>query len=156
MPVTYVSGDPLLTKAQVLAFGHNVRGRAELDTLTTALQTRYPAAFATYGKYCRSERLKAGQMWLWRESQPMLGFMVVRASSVGATRMRYVESVALTLARDYQRENIHSIAIAPLGSPEEWPHLQPVLDYWLGCSSLPCVIYQQVIPGQPAESEFGG
>jgi hypothetical protein len=151
MPVTYVSGDPLLTRMQLLAFGHNQRGRTELGAFETALFTQQPAAFATFSKQCRSQRIKAGQMWLWRESQPMLGFMVIRASSVGATRVRYVEAIALTLARDYQREGLRSVAFAPLGTREEWPHLKPVLEYWLGPSALTCVVYEQYLPGVAAE-----
>lgn len=151
MPTTYVSGDPLLTSAQILAFGHNVRGRTELGALETELLNRYPAAFASYSKQCRSGRIKTGQLWIWRESQPMLGFMVVRESSVGATRVRFVESVALNLARDYQREGIHSIAIAPPGSREEWPNLKPVLELWLGRAALPCYVYEQYLPGIKAE-----
>jgi len=150
MPITYLSGDPWLTGAQLLAFGHNARGRSELGALETQLFTRYPAAFASYRKRCHSGRIKAGEMWVWRESQPMLGFMVVRAAPVGATRLRYVEAIALTLARDYQRDGIRSVAIAPLGSREEWPHLRPLLDYWLGRSSLPCFVYEHYLPGVQA------
>lgn len=151
MPITYLNGDPLLTRADVLAFGHNALGRAEMGALETELYTRYPAAFATYHKRCRSGRIQAGQFWLWHESQPRLAFLVIRASAVGATRVRYVEHIALTLARDFQREGIPSIAIAPLGSREEWPNLKPVLDYWLGRSSLPAFVYEQYLPGIPAE-----
>ena len=69
MPITYVSGDPLLTRAQSLAFGHNAKGRSELGALEIILLHHYPAAFATYGKNCRSGRIKAGGLWTWRESQ---------------------------------------------------------------------------------------
>ncbi|MBZ0300357.1 MAG: hypothetical protein K8J31_11470 [Anaerolineae bacterium] len=153
MPVTYLSGDPLLTRAQILAVGHNARGRAELGALETLLFTRQPAAFASYSKHCRSGRITAGQLWIWRESQPMLAFLAVRASAVGATRVRYVESIALTLARDYQRDGIRSIALAPLGSREEWPYLKPVLDRWLSRSALPCIVYEQYLPGVQAEPD---
>lgn len=152
MPITYLNGDPLLTDAEILAFGHNAQGRAELGALETLLYTRHPAAFATYSKRCRSGRIQAGQFWLWNESRPRLAFLAVRASPVGATRVRYVEQIALTLARDYQREGIRSIAFAPLGSREEWPHLKPILDYWLARASLPCFVYEQYLPGVQAET----
>lgn len=151
MPVTYVSGDPLLTQAQLLAFGCNARGRAEVDALQTLLLNRHPAAFATFHKQCRSERIKAGSLWIWRQSRPMLGFMVVRDAPMGATRLRYVETIVLTLARDFRLDGVTSLAIAPLGDPGEWPILQPVIQHWLGPSSLPCVIYERYIPGLAAE-----
>ena len=151
MPITYVSGDPLLTNAQILAFGHNAKGRTELGIFETLLLNRYPAAFATFGKSCRSGKIKTGGLWIWRETRPALGFMVVRESSVGATRLRYVEAIALGLARDFHLDGIRSIAIAPLGDSQEWPMLKPVLDYWLGQSALSCVIYEQYLPGIKAE-----
>jgi hypothetical protein len=152
MPITYLSGDPLLTRAQVLAFGHNAKGRTESGILETILLNRYPAAFATFGKNCRGGKIKAGSLWVWRESQPALGFMVVRESSVGATRLRYVEAIALGLARDFRLEGIRSIAIAPLGDSLEWPAFKPVLDYWLGQSALTCLVYEQYAAGVAAEA----
>lgn len=151
MPLRFVSGDPFLSQAQVLAFGFNILGRAEVDPFHTNLIQRYPAAFASYGRQCRQQRIHTGQFWLWRENRPMLGFMVVRASPVGATRIRYVESIALSLARDYRREGIASMAIAPLGTALEWPALKPVLERWLDRSNLDCVVYETYQPGVVAE-----
>ncbi len=151
MPVTYVTGDPLLTRAQVLAFGYNAKGRTEVSTLETQLLDLYPAAFATFGKQCRSERIKPGAFWVWRESAPQLAFMVVRETSVGATRLRYVESALMTLARDYRQYNITSMALARLGDGEEWRALKPVVDYWLKACPLPVVVYDGYVQGTKAE-----
>ncbi len=152
MPITYVNGDPLLTRSQMLAFGYNAQGRTEVGPLATELLNRYPAAFATYSKQCRSQRIKAGQLWTWYETQPQLGFLVVRESSVGATRLRYVDGLALQLARDYQRNNIQSIAIAPLGDQAEWPPIKQILERWLQPVALPCTIYETYLPGVAAEA----
>lgn len=152
MPLTFVTGDPLRTRAQWLAFGSNALGRTETGALASELLRRYPAAFASYGKQCRRKRIQTGTLWTWRESQPRLGFMVVRASPVGATRLRYVENIALSLARDYRRDNIASIAIAPLGSRSEWPHIKPVLTRWLNNLELECVVYEDYVPGVAAEA----
>lgn len=155
MTLTFVSGDPFLTSAQVLAFGYNAVGRTETTPLATTLLNRYPAAFASYGKLCRAGRIHTGMLWLWRETTPALGFMVVRDSSVGATRQRYVESVVMTLARDYKLDNIHSIALAAPGRAEEWAPLKEIITYWLGKSSLPVVVYENYLPGIRAEESFG-
>lgn len=154
MSITFVSGDLLLTRAQVLAFGYNASGRTETGALEMALLNRYPAAFATYGKYCRAGRIKTGTMWLWRETKPALGFMVVRETAVGATRLRYVEAVAMTLARDYKLDNIRSVAMALPGSPLEAPSLKEILTHWLDKSSLPVVVYEHYIPNVQAEEHF--
>lgn len=143
MPVNYVNEDPLLTPAQTLAFGFNARGRVEVNERETRLYDRYPTAFATYRKQCQSGRIQPGMLWLWRESQPGLLFMVVRESQVGMTRLRFVEQVVMTLARDYPLYGVTSLALVPLGSREEWPFLRPVVDYWLTMSGLPITIYEQ-------------
>jgi hypothetical protein len=147
MPITYVSGDPLLTRAQTLAFGHNVTGRTELGLLETRLLQQFPAAFATYGKQCRGGRIKTGSLWMWRESTPLLGFMVVRESSVGATRLRYIDSIALQIAREYRLFGLTSLAIAPLTGKEEWPSIKPVFEQWLAKCPLPVVIYERYEAG---------
>jgi hypothetical protein len=151
MSVTYISGDPLLTKQQVLALGHNAKGRTELGALETHLLNHYPAAFSTYSKQCRSGRVKPGTFWVWRESLPFLAFLVVRETSVGATRMRFVESNIMTLARDFRLHGITSLALAPLGEREEWAAVKPVIDYWLSPSPLSVMVYEQYVPGVRGE-----
>jgi len=151
MPVTYTSGDPLLTRAQVLAFGHNRKGSTEVGPLETILLHQYPAAFATYSKQCRSGRIKSGTFWMWRESQPQLAFMAVRESPVGATRLRYVEAAVMLLARDFRLHNITSLALMRPCDREEWPALKPVVDYWLRGSPLPVVVYEEYAAGVRGE-----
>jgi hypothetical protein len=147
MPVTYVTGDPLLTGAQALAFGYNAKGRTEVGPLETRLLDLYPAAFASFGKQCRSERVRPGMFWIWRESRPHLMFMAVRETSVGATRVRFVESVVMTLTRDYRLHGLTSLALMRPGSGEEWPAFKPVVDYWLKGCPLPVVVYETYAPG---------
>jgi hypothetical protein len=143
MPVRYVSGDPLLTGAQTLAFGHNARARTEVGVLETRLLNLFPAAFATFRKQCQGGRIKPGGLWGWRECQPHLLFMVVRETSVGATRVRFVESAMMTVARDHSLYGLTSLAIAPLGDGAEWTALKPVMDYWLGQCELEVVVYER-------------
>lgn len=151
MPLTYVSGDPLLTRQQVLAFGMNAAGRTETTPLAAALLARYPTAFASYGKLCRQGRIETGTIWYWRETQPALAFMVVRETAVGATRLRFADAVAMTLARDYPREGIRSMALAPLGAEHEAQDLKTTLERWLAKVALPLVFYEAYQPGVAAE-----
>ncbi|NDJ59719.1 MAG: hypothetical protein GYB67_01265 [Chloroflexi bacterium] len=154
MPVTYVKGDPLLTRAQILAFGHNARGRPEQSPLALALQQRYPAAFASYTRQCRQGRIQPGMFWRWSEARPTLGFMVVRESPVGATRLRFVDTVVLLLARDHRREAIGSVALTPPGSSDEWPQHRELIERWLAASALPVVVYTTYQPGVTAAEPF--
>jgi hypothetical protein len=151
MPLTYLSGDPLLTRQQILAFGSNAAGRTETTPLAAALFNRYPAAFASYGKLCHQGKIQAGMTWYWYESKPALAFMVVRETPVGATRLRQVDAVIMALARDYRTENIRSVAIAPLGANHENEAIREVLDRWLSKTSLPVTAYTGYQPGAAAE-----
>lgn len=141
MTFSYTSGDPLATSAQVLAFGYNARGRAEVQPLQMALMQRQPAAFAAYGKACRAGRITPGMVWLWRESLPWLGFIVLRESSVGPARVRHAQHAALRLARDYRLEGITSVALAGLCTPQELPPIAEAMAYWLARVELEVNLY---------------
>lgn len=151
MPVKIVQGDPLLTRTQALAFGHNARGRSEPDTLVTTLMQRYPAAFSQQRKQARGGKLRPGDIFIYRDTTPALAFLIVRLTAAGATRYRHVQTVALYLARDYRYHMLESIAIAPLGTTEEWPQLIPVLADLLHPSPLHVTIYERMVPGLAAE-----
>ena len=142
MPLEWLQGDPLTTTAQTLAFGWNARGRIEVGTLETRLYTAYPTAFAAFGKAARAGRLKAGTVWVWSETRPRLAFLVVRESSVGSTRERYLHAAFLALARDYHLYGIESLALSPLVTAAEWSAFQTVLTYWFGRGKLPVSAYQ--------------
>ena len=145
MPITVVAGDLLTTQAQTLAFGFNAKGRVEVGGLETRLYDAYPSAFASFRKQCNSGRIKPGMLWMWREAQFNLLFLVVRESSVGMTRMRYVENTLMTIARDYPLYGLTSIALAALGSKDEWVLLRPVVDYWLKMCPLPVTVYDEMM-----------
>lgn len=142
MPLSYVSGDPLLTRQQTLVFGYNARAKMEVGALETRLLDAYPAAFASYRKQCQHGRIQPGDFWIWRESHPQLMFWIIRETAQGPTRLRYVETAVMTVARDYRLYGLDSLAIAPLGRSDEWPLLKPVLDYWLAAGPLPVVVYE--------------
>jgi hypothetical protein len=153
MPLITISGDPLLTQMQTLGFGFNARAAAEVGALETRLIDRYPAAFSSYRKQCHNGRIKPGAIWMWRESRPFLAFLVIRESAQGPTRLRFLEAAMMALARDYRLYGLESLALAPLGSREEWPLLKPVVDYWLTDCPLPVVIYEQYLPGVAEENQ---
>ena len=143
MPLQFVTGDPLLDEAPILAIDHNRKGRQELEPLHMALMQKYPAAFSVYKRQCRKERINAGQYWLWQESRPKLLFLPVRDSAFGATRLRYVQAVAMQIARNYRLEGLKSLAIAPLGRPHERDEINKVLAMWLQRLPIDVIIYTE-------------
>lgn len=154
MSLSYVSGDPLLTQQHILAFGSNAAGRSETTPLATALLTRYPAAFSSYSKLCNQGKIKPGTIWFWHETKPALAFLVVRETPVGATRLRYVDTVMMALARDYRRDGLRSIALAPLGAEHEQNVIQEVIERWLSKSALPIIVYNRYQSGVATETSL--
>ncbi|MBE2270552.1 MAG: hypothetical protein IAE80_20110 [Anaerolinea sp.] len=139
MAITYLSDNPLTTSAHVLLFGTNAQGRIEQDALTIALHARCPTAFAAFSRQCRADKISAGKLWYWWDCQPALGFMVIRESPFGATRLRYVESVIMGLARDYQRDGVKSAAL--ILPPTDQDDVKALLDRWFGTSALAVSVY---------------
>jgi hypothetical protein len=154
MTILYVSGDPFLTRAPLLAFGWNALGRAETDSLAAALQTRYPTAFAAFGKQARQDRIQIGTLWTWRDTRPALGFMVVRESPYGTTRVRHVEAIAMMLARDHQREQITSMALVLPGMAYDAPTMCAALERWIAKIALPIVVYTDYAPNVRADESI--
>ena len=64
MPLKFVSGDPLLTQCDMLAFAHNARGQTELDVFTQRLMQKFPPAFSNYGQRCRRGKQNAGDLFI--------------------------------------------------------------------------------------------
>lgn len=151
MPLTFVTGDPALTKAAVLVLGHNAKGRTELDDFSMNLMRQQPAAFSGYMRQARQGRQKGGELYLWTQSVPQLLFLTVRDSAVGATRLRHVQKALITIARDYSLYRIPTLAIAPLGNRYEQHEIQALYAIWLGNVNLPIVVYSGYQPGVQAE-----
>lgn len=141
MPLELATGDPLTTDAEWLAIGHNARGRIELGDFETRIANLYPAAVAMFQRRARAGKHPAGTFWQWHESQPRLLFLSARDSSVSPVRLRHIQQLFLTLARDYTLYNINSLAIAPLGTPQEQPDIVSIAQMWLAPGALPVTLY---------------
>ena len=155
MPLIIVDGDPLLTRCSTLGIGHNAKGRTENTPFTMAVMRRYPAAFSTYTRQAKKDRQQVGTLFSWNETTPRLLFMTVRASSVGATRLRYVQQIALTIARDYRLYQLDNLAIAPLGDKQEQPEILRLLETWFDKSKLPVIAYREYQEGVQADERLG-
>lgn len=154
MPIQFVSGDPLLTQCQTLAIGHNRLGRTENTPLSMQMMHQYPVAYANYERQCKKQAQASGTLFLWTQSRPQILFLTVRDSSVGATRLRHVQSCLMTLARDYLRYNIRSLALAPLGDNDTQADIQQLLLTYFEKSKLQVVTYQNYQAGIKADESL--
>ncbi len=154
MPMITVSGDPLLTECQVLAFGYNARGQSESRAEQIYLSQTFPAMFSVFRRQTRKGKLKAGDVWQWNETTPSFSIWIVRQSAYGATRIRYVQSIAMNFVRDYQLYNIQSLAIIRVGTLLEYEEFEPIFKQWLDPLPIPIVIYDGYEAGVKADESI--
>ena len=151
MPLITVSGDPLLTNCQVVAFGYNARGQSESRAEQIRLYQTYPAIFSVFRRQARKGKIKSGIAWHWNETTPNFALWIIRESSFGATRIRYVQSIVMNFVRDYKLYNIRSLALIRPGTPIEYEELHPILEQWLDPLPIPIVLYETYESGIKAD-----
>lgn len=142
-----VQGDVRHTRAQSILLGLNARGQVDVNPLETALRDQYPVFYSDY----RRRNLTSGDLWFFHESKPKIIGAVIRDSASGATKLRYLEHALLLLRQQWQLEGVTSLAIAPLGTSEEWPDLKTLLAEHLRLMNLPVVVYDAYVANQPAD-----
>ena len=142
MSITFTRGDIRKTKAQTLMLGLNARGQVEVNPLETALRDQFPVFYSDYRRLGRTGALIPGEWWFFREAKPWLLGAVLRDGPNSSTRLRHLEQVLITLRRDWQREGLKSLAIAPLASgPEAAPIRALIVDY-LKDGPIPVEFYE--------------
>ena len=145
MSITFTRGDIRKTKAQTLMLGLNARGQVEVNPLETALRDQFPVFYSEYRRLGRTGALVPGEWWFFREATPWLLGAVLRDGPNTSTRLRHLEQVLITLRRDWQREGLKSLAIAPLASgPEAAPIRALIVDY-LKDGPFPVEFYEEFV-----------
>lgn len=151
MAVHFVKGDVTLTRAQSILLALNSHGQVEVSPLETQLRDLYPVFFSEYRRMGRNEHLTPGQVWIFRESIPWFVGAVVRDSAQGIIKLRYLEQVLTQLRLEWRRENLESLAIAPMGDDLAWPALRALLEELLVYIPIPIFVYETYIPQQKVD-----
>lgn len=141
MPVTLVTGDILRDPAAALLVGMNAAGRIEATAFFARLADAFPAALSGLRRAAAAGQIQPGGLWLWQAGHPILGFLIVRETPVGAARSRYVEAAVREFARIYRLEGITSAAIGALGADHEWDEHRTIVERWLGPLPIPIALY---------------
>ena len=123
--------------------GLNACGQVEVNPLETALRDQFPVFYSEYRRLGRSDALIPGQWWFFRESTPWLVGAILRDSPNSSTRLRHLENILITLRRDWQREGLKSLAIAPLGTDIEQAPIRALVEDYLKNGPIPVEFYEQ-------------
>ena len=151
MSINIVKGDIRLTAAQTICLGMNARGQVEVTPLETSLRDTYPVFYSEFRRMGRGGLLREGQLWIFRDSTPWFAAMIIKDSGSSPPRLRHLEQALVNLRRDWQREQLRTLAIAPIGDELEWQSIRMLIRDYLNPLPIPVLLYEAHIPGQAAD-----
>ncbi len=158
--ISEVTGDILLSKAQVIAHGvapddHFNQG------LALALRQEYPAMAKDFRHYCQVSHPKAGEVWAWAgaDGRRVVNLMTQEApktkqSHPGKATTHNVNVALRALRKLIEEEDFKSIALPRLATGVgglDWQDVRPLIDNHLGDLDIPIYIYTTYQSGVPAE-----
>ena len=154
-----VSGDILLTNAQVIA--HGVAPNDSFHQgLALQLREQWPALYKDFRHYCQTQHPKAGEIWSWMGAS---GKRIVNlftqdaayehGSKPGKATTHNVGHALRELHKLALAENFTSIALPRLATGVgglEWDEVKPLVEQHLGSLNVPIVVYTTYHAGQKA------
>ena len=158
-----VSGDILLSKAQVIA--HGVAPGDHFDSgLALSLRKRYPTMYKDFRHFCKVGNPRGGDTWTWG------GVGGVRVVSLftqdpaksqnakpGAATVRNVNQALKQLAKEVRKEGYASVALPRLATGVgrlSWDEVKPLMQQHLGGLGIPVVVYSEYHAGVQAEESL--
>lgn len=154
-----VSGDILLTNAQVIA--HGVAPNDPFNQgLAMQLREQWPALYKDFRHYCQTQHPKAGELWSWMGAS---GKRIVNlftqdaayehGSRPGKASTHNVGHALRELHKVAAAEHFTSIALPRLATGVgglDWNEVKPLVEQHLGSLGIPIVIYTTYHAGQKA------
>ena len=157
-----VSGDILLSKAEVLA--HGIAPGDHFDSgLALALRERWPAMYKDFRHFCNQQHPDAGKLWLW--SGPGLRIanlftqegVPANGGHPGKATIANVNQALRELRHLIAKEGIMSVALPRLATGVgglDWAEVQPLVERHLGDLGIPVIIYTEYHNGVTASEKL--
>lgn len=158
--IQQVSGDILLSKAQVIA-----HGLAPKDSMTQglalSLHQKYPAMHKEFHRWCCQQNPQPGEAWVWGGAgrQRIVNLLTQAGAEghvahPGRASLKHVRDSLKALAKLARQESFKSIALPRLATGVgglEWADVWPVIQEQLGELDIPVVVYSEFHAGQKAQ-----
>ena len=155
-----VSGDILLTRAQVIA--HGVAPNDDFHSgLALALREEWPALYKDFRHFLHQQHPDPGGLWMWggtnglrivnlftQEPAPHAGAHAGRATT------GHVNHALRALHKLAEKEKFTSIALPRLATGVgglEWSEVAPLIEHHLSDLDIPVIVYENFVAGQRAE-----
>jgi O-acetyl-ADP-ribose deacetylase (regulator of RNase III) len=154
-----VSGDILLSKAQVVA--HGVAPADHFNQgLALSLREQYPAMAKDFRHYCQVSHPKAGEIWAWAgaDGKRVVNLMVQeeapsKQSRPGKASTHNVNVALRNLRSLIEEEKFESVALPRLATGVgglDWDEVKPLIENHLGDLSVPVYLYTTFKAGEQA------
>jgi O-acetyl-ADP-ribose deacetylase (regulator of RNase III) len=161
--IHFVSGDILLSRAQVVA--HGVAANDPMTQgLALALRERFPALQKDYHHWCQQTHPAPGAAWLWGAAGGVRIVQLLtqdvapgRHARPGRATLPNLRAALRGLAKMAEAEAFTSIALPRLATGVgglTWEDVLPVIEERLGGLSIPVFVYATYRPGKAAEEPF--
>jgi O-acetyl-ADP-ribose deacetylase (regulator of RNase III) len=147
-----VSGDILLTNAQVIA-----HGVAPLDSFSTglalSLRERWPSLYKDFRHYCQTYHPEPGSLWSWMgaDSKVVVSLFTQEPPASqhhggrpGRASLKHVGHALRELEKLARAEKWRSIAMSRLATGVgglEWRDVHPLVAQHLGSLGIPVYVY---------------
>ena len=155
-----VSGDILLSKAQVIA--HGVAPNDPMKQgLALALHDKFPAMHKDFHHWCNQQHPAVGRAWIWSGAG---GVRIVNlltqeggyehGARPGKASLKHVRDALRELAQLAVSEGFTSLALPRLATGVgglEWSEVKPVIESRLGELAIPVYVYSEFHAGQVAQ-----
>lgn len=155
-----VTGDILLTEAQVIA--HGIAPNDDFKQgLALALRERWPAMVKDFRHYCHTDKPRAGTAWMWGGPGGMriVNLLTQEAAAnpggrPGRAQPEHVHHALRELREMAREEGFESIAIPRLSTGVggmEWEDVLPEIRRELGDLGIPIIVYETYRQGLKAD-----
>ncbi|HEY9193014.1 MAG TPA: macro domain-containing protein [Methyloversatilis sp.] len=163
-----VTGDILLSKAQIIAHGIAVQEHFD-HGLALALRERWPSMARDYRHAQHGRHLSAGAAWSWagvdnngstREIVNLLTQNMVGegpAARPGKASLENVGHALKALAKHIQSAGSSSVALPRLATGVgglDWADVKPLVEQHLGGLGVPVIIYETYRQGVAADEKL--
>ncbi len=158
-----VTGDMLLTKAQVIA--HGVAPNDDFTSvLALSLREHWPALYKDFRHYCHTTHPKTGEIWLWAspEGKRIVNLFTQEAAyghgaKPGSAKLEYVNHTLRALHKAVETEKFTSMALPRLATGVgglNWADVFPLIVTHLGKLTIPIFVYTTFHKGRKADEKI--
>lgn len=161
--IKYVTGDVLLTKAELVA--HGVAPGDHFDHgLALSLREQWPALAKDFRHWCHLRNPKSGEIWHWAGADGTRVANLLTQESAeqahkghpGKAKPEHVNHALRHLRQFIEEENIQSVALPKLATGVgglDWETVKPLIENHLGDLKIPVYVYEEFHKGQEAEEQ---